>query len=62
MDPGPVNVGVILIPSPANKIKVPTQNHRVLIRANFPCKLSQELLGTPVICWTVNQHKPPLLV
>jgi hypothetical protein len=62
MDPGPINVGIILIPSPADKVKVPTQNHRVLIRANFPSKLAQELVSTLVICWSVDQHEPPLLV
>jgi hypothetical protein len=61
MNPWPINIGIILIPGPSDKIEVTAQHHRVLIGADFPNQLAQELPGTLVIRRSIDQHKPPFM-
>jgi hypothetical protein len=62
MNPRPIDIGIILIPGPPDQIEIPTQHHRVLIRADLPNQLIQKLLSTLMICRSIDQHKPPLLI
>jgi hypothetical protein len=61
MNPRPINIGIVLIPSTTYKIEVPAQHYRVLVRADFPNQLVQKLPRALVVCRSIDQHKPPLL-